>query len=84
MEKRAMKAMSTMSKTPRHKRTPYAAALYAAAIAALLSACAQTDQTPTVRADEAKHAPGTADASPTEAMPEVVIVASRERPDSRG
>lgn len=64
-----------MSTTTRRSRTVLASALSAAVIAALLSACAQTDSTPNARA---------ADAQATEAMPEVVIVASRERPDSRG
>jgi hypothetical protein len=73
--------MRAMSTTTRRPRTPYARALYAAAIAALLSACAQApDPTPTVSAAEASSAESAADAS----MPEVVIVASRERPDSRG
>jgi hypothetical protein len=74
--------MSTMTRRP---RTPFATALFTAAIAALLSACAQTDPAPTARADETHQtSAATAEISGTEAMPVVVIVASRERPDSRG
>ena len=72
--------MSTMT---RGLRTPFVTAITAAAIAALLAACAKTDPTPTARADETKQAPAAAEANATEAMPEVVIVASRERPGSR-
>jgi type IV pilus biogenesis protein CpaD/CtpE len=73
-------AMSTMT---RRTRTTSATALCAAALVALLSACAQTDSTPTARVDETKPT-ATAEVNGQEAMPEVVIVASRERPDSRG
>lgn len=63
-------------------RVPYANALYAAAIAALLSACAQSDVTPAPEAAIAQPASqgveGTAD------LPTVVITASRERPKAIG
>jgi hypothetical protein len=82
-----------VSTTPR-KRTPYAHVLYAAAVAALLSACTQTTEpTPTAQVvEQVAVAPDvSADAGMPEVvvvaqrtMPEVVVVASRSRPDSRG
>jgi hypothetical protein len=68
-----------------NSRTRYASALYAAALAALISGCSKSDveveaapQAATIHLSEA--------ASTTEAadMPEVVITASRERPRSIG
>ena len=73
-----------MSTTTRRNRTPYATALIAAALAALLSACTQSGTEATAKVDEPKPAATVTDASAPEAMPEVVIVASREGPDSRG
>jgi len=73
-----------MSTTTRRNRTPYATALIAAALAALLSACTQTGTESTAKVDEPMPAATATDASAPEAMPEVVIVASREGPDSRG
>jgi len=59
-------------------RTRYAAALCAAAIAATLSACAQTDPAPEASATSVGSAKASSD------MPEVVIVASRTQSDSTG
>ena len=59
-------------------RVPYASALYAAAVAALLSACSQS------------HVEGAPEATPIHLsetasdMPEVVITAARERPKANG
>jgi hypothetical protein len=61
-------------------RVPYASALYAAAVAALLSACAQSDVTPAPEAAIVQPAEQTAEAD----MPTVVITASRERPKANG
>jgi hypothetical protein len=60
-------------------RTPYARALYAAAVAALLSACTQIDSSPGTAVTEAA-----ANASETSDMPVVVVTASREQPKSIG
>jgi type IV pilus biogenesis protein CpaD/CtpE len=73
-----------MSTTTHRHRTLTATALIAAALAALLSACTQSAPESTAKVDEAKPAARMIDASASEAIPEVVIVASREGPDSRG
>lgn len=64
-------------------RVPYASALYAAAVAALLSACAQSDDV--VPAPEAAitQPAGQADESASD-IPTVVITASREHPNAIG
>jgi len=59
-------------------RIPYASALYAAAVAALLSACSQSG---VERATEATTIHVSETASD---MPEVVVTASRERPKANG
>jgi len=61
-------------------RASYATALYAAAIAALLSGCTQTD---VAREPEAAKAVQLSEAAASD-VPEVVITASRERPPARG
>jgi hypothetical protein len=74
------------------KRIPYAHVLYAAALTALLSACAQSDcvpQTGTLASTtHAAVAPATdmpeIVITATRELPEIVIVASREAPDVAG
>jgi type IV pilus biogenesis protein CpaD/CtpE len=80
--------MSTRTHRP---RTPYARALYAAALAALLSACAQKAPTPAAQLVDVDAAPQAVEATMPEVvvtasreMPEVVVVASREHANSRG
>jgi hypothetical protein len=63
-------------------RVPYANALYAAAMAALLSACAQSDVTPAPEAAIIQPAEQGSDANAD--MPTVVITAARERPKAIG
>jgi hypothetical protein len=63
-------------------RVPYASALYAAAMAALLSACAQSDVTPAPEA--AIIQPAEQGTEATADMPTVVITAARERPKAIG
>lgn len=65
-----------------NSRARYASVLYAAALAAMLSACAKTD----VAVDTApKAAPiHLSESESTADMPEVVISASRERPRAIG
>ena len=72
--------MSPMSYRKVGSRVPYASALYAAAIAALLSACSQSSVEPAAEATSI-HLSETQTASD---MPEVVITASRERPKANG
>jgi type IV pilus biogenesis protein CpaD/CtpE len=60
------------------KRIPYAHVLYAAALTALLSACAQSDCVP--EAGTVSSATRAAVAPATD-MPEIVITASRELPE---
>ena len=59
-------------------RVPYASALYAAAVAALLSACSQSGVEPAPKATTIHLSDNASD------MPEVVITASRERPKANG
>jgi hypothetical protein len=60
------------------KRIPYAHVLYAAALTALLSACAPADCVPDAgTVSSAAHAA----AAPETDMPEIVITASRELPE---
>lgn len=61
------------------KRIPYAHVLYAAALTALLSACAQSDCVPPAAGTVASTAPA-AVAAATD-MPEIVITAARELPE---
>ena len=69
---------SPMSYRKVGSRIPYASALYAAAVAALLSACSPSS---VERATEAT----TIQSSETNRdMPEVVVTASREVPTARG
>jgi hypothetical protein len=70
--------VATMIRTNGRNRTSYARALYAAAVAALLSACAQTSSVPPDDASVASSAVTNAD------MPEVVVTASRTHADSIG
>ena len=74
-----------MSYRKGNSRARYASALYAAALAALLSACTKTDvaveeasKAPTIHLSESQSTADTAD------MQEVVISASREHPKAIG
>ena len=70
--------MSSMSNRKVRSRVPYASALYAAAVAALLSGCSQSSVEPAAK-------PATIHLSETTSdMPEVVVTASRERPKANG
>jgi hypothetical protein len=70
--------MSAMSYRKVGSRVPYASALYAAAVAALLSACSQVEVQPAPEAAPIQMSETTSD------LPEVVVTASRERPKSIG
>jgi hypothetical protein len=59
-------------------RVPYASALYAAAVAALLSACSQSGVEPAPKETTIHLSETVSD------MPEVVVTASRERPKANG
>ena len=76
---------SAMNYRKANSRTRYASALYAAALAALLSGCAKTDvaveAAPQVVTIDLSGSTNTAD---TADMPEVVVSASREHPKSIG
>jgi hypothetical protein len=61
-------------------RVPYARALYAAAVAVLLTACTQIDSTPAARTAPEMQSEG---ADNTE-MPVVIVTASRETPKRIG
>jgi hypothetical protein len=64
-----------------NSRARYASALYAAALAAMLSACAKTDvAVETAPAAAPIHLSESENIANTADMPEVVISASRERP----
>ena len=71
--------ISPMSNRKAGSRVPYASALYAAAVAALISACSQSSVEPAAE-------PATLHLSETTPsdMPEVVVTASRERPKANG
>ena len=76
---------SAMNYRKANSRARYASALYAAALAALLSACSKTDvavedapKAVTIHLSESVNTADTAD------MPEVVITASREQPKAIG
>lgn len=77
--------MSAMSYRKGNSRARYASALYAAALAALLSACTKTDvaveAAPQVTTIHLSESQGTAD---TADMQEVVVSASREHPKAIG
>ena len=62
-------------------RVPYASALYAAAVAALLSACSQSSVETAAPEATIIHLSETESASD---MPEVVVTATRERPKANG
>jgi hypothetical protein len=70
--------MSAMSYRKVRARVPYASALYAAAVAALLSACSQSGVEPAPNATRTHMSETASD------MPEVVITASRERSRANG
>jgi hypothetical protein len=59
-------------------RTPYASALYAAAVAALLSACSQSG------VERASEATTIQSSEANSDMPEVVVTASRDLPAVSG
>jgi hypothetical protein len=59
-------------------RVPYASALYAAAVAALLSACSQSGVEVAPKGTTIHLSETASD------MPEVVVTASRERPKANG
>jgi len=63
-------------------RVPYATALYAAAMAALVSACGKADVTPAPEA--AIIQPAAEQGVDTSDLPTVVITAARERPKAIG
>ena len=67
-----------MTYSKRGSRVPFASALYAAAVAALLSACTQSSVEPLPK-DTNIHLSETASD-----LPEVVITASREKPKAIG
>jgi hypothetical protein len=76
---------SVMSYRKGNSRARYASALYAAALAALLSACSKPEvavetapEAAPIHLSEGVNTTGTAD------MPEVVVRASRERPKTIG
>jgi hypothetical protein len=71
--------MSAMSYRKTRSRVPYASALYAAAVAALLSACSQSPGVEPAAEVTPIHLSETASD-----MPEVVVTASRERPKANG
>jgi hypothetical protein len=70
--------MSPMSHRKPGSRVPYATALYAAAVAALLSACTQSS-VESLPKETSSHVSETASE-----LPEVVITASRETPKAIG
>jgi hypothetical protein len=70
--------ISGMSYRKVGSRAPYARALYAAAMVALLSACSQTDVEPATQSTIIHSSETASD------LPEVVITASRERPRTNG
>jgi hypothetical protein len=76
----SVSAMSYYGKV--RTRVPYASALYAAAVAALLSACSPADVTPAPEAAIIQPVEQGTDA--TADLPTVVITASRERPKAIG
>jgi hypothetical protein len=76
--RRSTTEMSSMSYRKLGSRVPYASALYAAAIAALLSACTQSSVEPLSK-ETGTHVSETASD-----VPEVVITASRETPKAIG
>jgi len=62
-----------------HSRARYASALYAAALAALLTACSKTDVAVEPASDVATiHLSESQSTADTSDMPEVVVTASRE------
>ncbi len=67
-----------------NSRARYASALYAAALAALLSACAKTDVAVETTPKVAPIHLSESEAANTADMPEVVISAQRERPHAIG
>jgi hypothetical protein len=72
---------STMSYRNVRSRVPYASALYAAAIAALLSACSDSGVEPAGKPTSLQVSETVEAASD---VPEVVITASREQPSAIG
>jgi hypothetical protein len=60
-------------------RIPYASALYAAAVAALLSACSQATVEPATEATTIHFSE-----SPAADIPEIIVTASRETPNTSG
>ena len=70
--------MSAMSYRKSRYRVPYASALYAAAVAALLAGCSQSDVAPTPEATTIESSETVSD------LPEIVVTASRERPKANG
>jgi hypothetical protein len=70
--------VSVMDHWKIRSRAPYARVLYAAAVAALLSACSPADVEPASKATTIQLSETVPD------MPEVVVTASRERPKAIG
>jgi hypothetical protein len=75
---RAVPTTTTVYGKVRSSRVPYASALYAAAVAALLSGCMQSEveRVPDAQTIHLSETPSD--------LPEVVITASRERPKANG
>lgn len=74
-----------MSYRKANSRARYASALYAAALAALLSACSKTDVAVEAAPKAATmHLSESQDTADTADMPEVVVSASREHPKAIG
>jgi len=68
-----------------NSRARYANALYAAALAALLTACSSPDASVEAAPKAATiHLSGSAGTADSADMPEVVVTASRERPKAIG
>jgi len=68
-----------------NSRARYASVLYAAALAALLSACSKTDVAVETAPKAATiHLSDSANTAETADMPEVVVSASREQPKAIG
>jgi hypothetical protein len=76
--RRSTTEMSSMSYRKLGSRVPYANALYAAAVAALLSACTQSSVEPLSKETGTQVSEAASD------VPEVVITASRETPKAIG
>jgi len=73
-----------MSNRNNHSRTTGIAATFAVAMAALLAACSQTHVEPAAETATLNVPASTSDGAAASDLPEIVIVASREEPRTRG